>query len=207
MQTAENNQGSKYGRGTLILLLLVFIAPLILAYIFHKNKNLLPSQGKNYGQLITPARPVPELELQTLSGERFTLEQMRHKWSYLYIIDNQCDDDCQLNLLKTKNARLGQGGEARRVNYYLILTKQPNAELLAGFEKEHPKMTILRAVDAQQRAFLNFFKVTDNQPVTAAQRVYVLDPIGNYIMYYEHGFEAIGIMEDLKHFLHSSQIG
>jgi len=39
------------------------------------------------------------------------------------------------------------------------------------------------------------------------KRVYMIDPLGNYMMFYEDGFDSLGIMEDLKFLLKASQIG
>ena len=154
-----------------------------------------------------PAKPLPEFQLRTLADEAFTLKDIRRKWSYVYITNNICNDDCQLNLVKMKNARLAQGGEAKRIRYYLVFNHRPEQQIVDELAQAHPKMTILYGSGAELQTFLDAFKVTDDNNVLDFKRVYMVDPIGNYIMYYNNGFEAIGIMEDLKLLLKISQIG
>ena len=114
--------GNTRSRVSLVVLAMIFIAPILFAYVVYKYRDLVPSETKNHGMLVNPAKPLPDFKLKTLSGESFGLNEIRSKWSYIYIVKNQCDEPCKLNLLKMRNARQGQGAEARRVNYYLVFT-------------------------------------------------------------------------------------
>jgi len=206
--TQVQQPGNTRSRVSLVVLAAIFIAPIVLAFITYKYRDLVPSETRNFGELVKPAKPLPEFKLKTLSGAAFTLEDIGRKWSYLYIVKNQCDEACKLNLIKMRNARLGQGAEARRVGYYLIFTDKPEQQTeLDELTKLHEKITILYAGDSGSKALLDAFKDTGDSNVENARRVYMIDPIGNYMMYYNDGFEAIGIMEDLKFLLKSSQIG
>jgi len=205
---SEQQPGKTRSRVTLFILIGVFVAPILGAYIAHKYKSLQPVESKSFGEIVTPAQPLTEFSLKTMDGEVFNLESIRRKWSYVYITESECGDTCQLNLLKMRNARLGQGAEARRVRYYLVLAKRPEQQtVIDALMKVHPKLTILHGSQSDLDAFITSFKYTDSTNIFAAQRVYMVDPIGNYMMYYNDGFESIGIMEDLKHLLKWSQIG
>jgi cytochrome oxidase Cu insertion factor (SCO1/SenC/PrrC family) len=207
----DQQQVQTRSRLGLVMLALIFIAPILFAFIVYKYRDLIPTETKNFGELVVPARPLPAFDLQTVEGKDFNLEDMRSKWSYLYVVKNHCDADCKLNLLKMRNARLGQGGEAQRVRYYLLYTRLPdNKNELAELSQTYEKLTILTGNKTNTQPLLNTLQGVDgtNLPeVSGAKRVYMIDPIGNYMMYYNNGFEAIGIMEDLKFLLKSSQIG
>jgi len=204
-----NNQApsQKRSRVTLILLLMVFVIPILVAYIFHKNKSWLPQNTRNHGTIVSPVVALPEVSLKSTDGNEFLLKDFRGKWSYVFMAGEKCDEICQLTLVKTRNARIAQGGEAQRVNYYIIF--KDHAASWANteeFSKHHPKIRLLSAdqknLDIIQKAF-----GAGAVDTKTGGRVYLLDPAANYMMFYEADFDSLGIMEDLKHLLKASQIG
>jgi len=195
-------------RWTLVLLVALFLAPILLAYIVYKNRSLIPSNSTNHGEIISPAQPLVEFSLKTQEGTSFGLKGIQRKWSYIYVIENECNDVCKLNLLKMRNARIAQGAEGRRVNYYLIITKGSKDNKFSDeFVKAHPKLSILYAQNADAKPLLDILKGSTQYRIEEMNRVYMIDPIGNYMMFYEDGFDSLGIMEDLKFLLKASQIG
>ena len=205
---SEQQPGKTRSRVTLFILIGVFAAPIIGAYLAHKYKALQPVESKSFGEIISPAKALPRFKLTTGNGEAFGFDDIRQKWAYIYVIDSLCDEACKLSLLKMRNARLGQGAEARRVRYYLVVNQKPDdLSVFAELVKEHPKLTFLYGSDAELKSIYDTFRDDDERAVVNARRVYLIDPAGNYMMYYNDGFESIGIMEDLKHLLKWSQIG
>jgi len=197
----------KRSRITLVLLIGVFVAPILLAYIVHKNKSLQP-ESKSTGTIISPARALPDFSLKTQNGNEFQTKDIRGKWSFVYVLNGVCDENCKLTLLKTRNAKLAQGAEGTRVNYYLLSSHEiKDQAVLEQFVKEHPKMIILFGAEAELEKIFNTFKDDKVKSVKDAQRVYLLDPAANYMMFFETGFNPLGIMEDLKLLLKASQIG
>jgi cytochrome oxidase Cu insertion factor (SCO1/SenC/PrrC family) len=193
---------------TLIILVFVFIAPFLFAYIVHKFKIFQPGESKNFGEIVSPAQPLPDFSIKKITDEPFGLDDIRHKWVYIYFVKDYCDEGCQLNLVKMRNARLGQGADADRVRYYLVFTGEPSKQVVSDqFVKQHPRITVLYGGGSEMQAFTRVFQGKQGKPVDETRRVYMVDPIGNFMMFYEDGFEAIGIMEDLKHLLKWSQIG
>ena len=132
---------------------------------------------------------------------------MRRKWSLVYIASDTCAEACRDSLVKIRDARLSQSGEARRVQYFLFYTAQPDAKEILELEEQHPRMVML-VLDAQeQKVLLNLFMLEGETSPVPAQRVYLIDPIGNLMMYYPDGFPGNGLLKDLRHLLHWSQIG
>jgi len=195
-------------RWTLVIMVAVFSSPIIFAFIVYKNKWMIPEGSISHGEILSPAQPLSAFSLTTEEGAKFGLEEIRRKWSYIYVINNRCDDACNLNLLKMRNARIAQGAEGRRVNYYLILTASSKEHSFSEeFVKAHPKLKILFANDVGANPLLDTLKGSAQRRVEDMKRVYMLDPLGNYMMFYEDGFDSLGIMEDLKLLLKASQIG
>jgi cytochrome oxidase Cu insertion factor (SCO1/SenC/PrrC family) len=198
---------SKRSRLTLIILVIMFALPIVFAWIATKNKSWQPTSGKNYGELVQPARPLPEFSLRKLDGTDFKLEDMRRKWSYVYFVTQTCEQHCQESLVKVRDARLALSGDALRVQYFLIYAQKPDAAEVAKFAKEHPRLIVLQAEGENVTALLNTFKLPGDESLVAAQRVYLVDPIGNFMMYYPESFPGNGLLKDIRYLLHWSQIG
>lgn len=194
-------------RLTLILLVIIFILPIALAWYVSKNKSLQPTNTKNYGELFQPVRPLPDFKLKKLDGSEFVLEDLRRKWSVIYFVANNCNKICQESLVKVRDARLSQSGEALRVQYFLIYTQAPLQSELPVLAKNHQRMVVLIAEPEKSSELLDAFMMEGDVSLEQAHRVYLVDPIGNLMMYYPEGFHGNGLLKDLRHLLHWSQIG
>ena len=197
----------KRSRLTLIILVILFALPIVFAWIATKHKSWQPTSGKNYGELVQPARPLPEFNLKKPDGTDFKLDDMRRKWSYVYFAAQNCDQHCQESLVKVRNARLALSGDALRVQYFLVYTQMPAAAELASLSQEHPRLIVLLAGPDKDRALLDAFRLSAAESLEAAQRVHLVDPIGNLMMYYPADFPGNGLLKDIRYLLHWSQIG
>lgn len=194
-------------RRKLLLLLMVFILPVLAAYVIHKNPQWQPKSTRNYGVLYKPAVSLRNFTLLTQDNKPFTLETLRGKWSLIYIGADSCDQACQETLIKARDARWGQGTEATRINYYYIVTTDKFSGDIANLQKTYPGMIMLHAEAAQRSVFLQQFQINKTQQPGSDNRLYLVDPVGVLLMQYPFGFRHIGLMEDLKYLLKWSQIG
>ena len=200
-------QNPTRSRLTLIILVILFALPIVLAWIATQNKSWQPTNSKNNGELFEPVRPLPEFTLKQIDGTDFKLEDIRRKWSLIYFVAHSCDQACQESLVKIRDARLSQSGEALRVQYFLIYTQQPDATQLASLAKDHPRLTVLQANYDSAGTMLKTFIIAPDESLEQAQRVYLVDPIGNLMMHYPPAFQGNGLLKDIRHLLHWSQIG
>jgi len=193
-------------RTSLVILLAIFLVPIFLAYVVHKNPSLQPGSTKNNGILFKPVVTLTDFTFKTRSGTHFTIDQLRGKWALVYIGGAECSSLCQETLLKARNGIIAQGAEGTRIRYFYISTdKQLNETGL--IKKEHPGMVILSSVDDKSRNIFSQFSIGNEHQVGKDDRLYLVDPAGNILMHYPAGFKDIGLMEDLKHLLKWSQIG
>ena len=193
-------------RTKLVLLLLVFLLPVIAAYVYYKNPQWQPTT-KNYGVLYKPAVSLSKFVLHTQTNKAFTLDDLRGKWSLVYIGAGSCDKACEETLFKARDARWAQGTEAPRTNYYYLLETDKFSGDMAALLKAYPGLIMLHGDAAQRNAVIGQFRIDQSVQAESANQLYLVDPIGNIIMHYPYGFKDIGLMEDLKHLLQWSQIG
>ena len=189
------------GKKTLLALIAVFVAPIVLGSVMFLNADRLGLSGDttNYGTLIQPA--------VNLSVEGVTVGQVpadvealvRNKWTLLYITPNDCGDTCKARQALIKRMRLLTNEDMRRLQTVSVYPKTPSNT--AELANNYAKMTIAIA-DEKAGDFLKQFPKLDEHPI------YVIDPLGNLMMYYTGDSPDIKrIMKDFKRILKYSQIG
>lgn len=205
---ARRQKGFLSSRQALVLLALMFMAPTFVAWIMHNTgeEGWRPEGTTNQGVLIHPARLLT-LPVEIFVGETSLNDHLKGFWTLVYIGDSDCDAVCRENLYKMRQVRIAQNDKMNRVQRLFIVKTDNVPEELSGFlEQEHPKMAVV-TVDAAQMAEISPLFEMDAKLVVNADRIYVVDPLGNLMMYYEADAAAGGMFKDLKKLLKYSKIG
>jgi len=193
------NAPRRKGRLQLLLIAGLFFAPVFAAIaIFFHLPRFIPEGRVNYGTLISPARAVPQLTLVDTAGAPAPAA-LRGKWSLLYLAGASCGEGCTTRLVLTRQVRLALGqnrGRVRRV--YLAPTAASAAAAKTELAAEHPDLVIIAEPDG---AAARFFQPAD------PDALYLLDPLGNWLMVYTGTVEHKGLHRDLKKLLRVSQVG
>lgn len=203
------NQREEQGKGRRQLLLLValFAAPIVLAWLVFTNQSLITSKTKNHGVLVEPARPLPAFSLDNMAGGKTGLVDITKKWSLVYIGGAECNQDCVDSLYKMRQSRLGQKGEHGRINLVYVSAEGVPAESVKAQQQETPVLQVLSASQSEAGRLLGIFEIPGEPAAVTAGRVYMIDPQGNLMMFYRKGFEARGLAKDLELLLKISQVG
>jgi len=176
------------GRRPLLLLVVLFVAPLGSAFLLYYGSGWRPAGHTNHGQLIVPVVPVP--------GAAFG-----GKWSLVVIGAGEagCDASCRDTLIYARQTWLSLGK----------LTPRAQRVLLGGegccdrdyLQREHPGLLSLPADEAGTAALRQLF------PPPREHAIYVVDPLGNLMMRYDVRDNPQGLRDDLKKLLELSHIG
>ena len=202
-----NNIRAK-NRRSLIILILVFCMPMIIAWFVLKNIDTLkPSKTRNKGELVQPAKPLADFELVQMDKKKFTLTELRGKWSVIYFAPADCEQVCQETISKIHQARLGQGKEMHRVrNVYINTSNEELNQQTQDFIKPLNDLNVLAGDKNTIDSFVAQFTATGFS-TTESGRIFLVDPIGNIMMTYKNTFVVIDLLKDLEHLLKYSQIG
>lgn len=194
-------------RRLLIGVALMFFAPLALSFYLYYGKYWHPGGRVNAGELVDPARPLPALALPLAapasSGALQTNPQfLRHKWTLLYVQHGRCDDECLRHLYDTRQVRLALDRDMDRVQRVFIADGDccDLKELLAA----HPDLIAIRSGPADE-SLLALLPLRSG--AINSHRVYVIDPLGNLMMFYAADARPKGMLEDMKRLLRLSSIG
>ncbi|MCP4409548.1 MAG: cytochrome oxidase assembly protein [Gammaproteobacteria bacterium] len=197
-----NQAKVKTSRRTAIWLMVVSLAPLVLATLFYLFPGYLPWTGtKNHGKLIDPPRPLLPFEAKTNQGEPLLLQDIKGKWTLLYLGTGECDLYCEASLFKARQARLAQGENLHRVQLLYLLPHGESIEKLGPIIDNHSRMTLATLEKNKLDPVLQTF---GESPL---DKLYLIDPLGNLMMHYPKDANAKGIVKDLKHLLRASRIG
>lgn len=190
----------------LALLMLLFLLPPLAAYVLF-YADLHPTGGGNYGDLITPAKPLQNATLKTLDGRTFQLSELRKKWALLFLGGRDCDEYCEQNLYTINQVRLAQGKNIGRVNSVFIVPDNVSRADIGNVAQTYPNILIFLA-EAETFAVL-LEQLGEYSDATLPERgyVYIVDPLGNLMMSYQTGADPSGMRKDLKRLLKLSQIG
>ena len=190
-------------RRILIGVALMFFAPLGLSFYLYYGKDWHPGGRVNAGELIQPARPLPALALPLISGEQRTDPQfLKGKWTFLYVQRGRCDDECRRHLYDTRQVRLALDREMNRVQRVFI--GDADCCDLPELKAAHPDLTVIRS-SSEDDALLTLLPMREG--AVNSHRVYLIDPLGNAMMFYAPETKPKGMLEDMKRLLRLSSIG
>jgi hypothetical protein len=191
----------KRSRRRFLLLAAFFFVPLAVSFLLYYGELWRPEGGTNKGNLVTPARPLPEITFTLADGTQSSAELLKGKWTWVYIGDGQCDARCQTALTDTRQARLLLAEKIDRVQRAFFVTG--NCCNMDYLKREHPGL-IVALFDKPE--FAQHFAI-DATPPEQAGRLYLVDPLGNLMMSYEKDAPNVGLLSDIKKLLKLSHIG
>jgi cytochrome oxidase Cu insertion factor (SCO1/SenC/PrrC family) len=194
------------GRRQLLALAALFFVPLAVAFwMYYGPTGWRPAGDASKGDLIDPARPLPEIALPTMDGGTTAPAFLRGKWTMLYVGDGLCDERCRKALYLTRQSRIALNKDMDRVQrVFLVTDRCCDRAFLAA---EHPDLVVARVEDAASAALLGPFPVYGGVPLAAAGRIYLVDPLGNLLMSYAATAPDKALLTDLKKLLRLSHIG
>jgi cytochrome oxidase Cu insertion factor (SCO1/SenC/PrrC family) len=200
------NQVPKH-RSQLYLLIVLFFGPLLAAALLYFVFPQWQPQGRtNYGQLISPARPLPDVALVGADGAAAGREALRGRWTYVSLGAAECDKACEDQMYRYRQVRTLLNDKKSRVRRVYLA---PDAAQLPALQQQlaelHPDLK-LYAFASGGAALLQGFLSAPGTAAGDPRAVYLIDPLGNWLMVYPPDADAKGILSDIKKLLSASQI-
>ena len=185
----------KSARLQLLLIAAVFFGPLLIAAWLYYGGYFAESLGRsNHGALLEPiinlGDELPDSALQAHS---------ENGWLLLYASDRDCGEACRDALYTTRQSRKMLGKEMDRVRrVFLHGSTPPDTVFLTA---EHPGLITIE--DASLSGLLDNKRPTD----LPAGGYYLIDPLGNLVLYFRPDIEPSDMVDDMKRLLKLSRIG
>jgi hypothetical protein len=190
---------TRVGRWKMALVLLICAAPVVASYFTYYVVR--PDGRRNYGDLIVPQRPLPDVVGTTLDGRSVNLRTLKDQWLLLSVAGGACDAACTNHLYFQRQLREGLGKDKDRLDrVWLIDDGAPVADGLLPALRD---ATVIRVPRAALQQWL--------QPQAGQQledHLYVVDPMGNWMMRFAPGVDlhtAPKIKKDLERLMRGSE--
>ena len=188
------------GRLKLLAILLACSLPVLVAYfVFYVVR---PQGEAGFGELITPVRPVPQVQATGLDGAKVPLPSLKAQWLLVKVDGGACVQDCQKQLTVLRQFRLMLGKDMDRMDWLWLINDQAPVDPRLAASLKHDSATVLR-VDADT---LNTWLPA---PAGKPQQdfIYVVDPMGNTMMRFPSRLDSAAAAKakrDMEHLLRAS---
>ena len=190
-----DNKPGKGARLQLILVALIFTVPIVAAmWMYFGDNGMRPEGTTNHGAVLDP---VVNLRDELLEGP--LLAELGDSWALIYLQTGACDDDCREALYKLRQSRLMLGNDMSRV--VRVLLHGPEAPDTLFLDTEHAGLATVRDPAARQ------LLIDMRPPATAVDGYYLVDPLGNLVMYFPLDIVPRDLVDDLGHLLKLPRIG
>jgi hypothetical protein len=189
---------SKAGRWKMIALLLVCASPVIASYFTYYV--LRPEGRRNYGELLTPQRPLPAIATTDLNGDLGQLTALKNQWLLISVASAACDTPCQERLYFQRQLRESLGKEKMRADWVWLVTDAAGID--AQVKTALTEATVLRV---SGEALAQWLPAATNQRLE--DHLYLVDPLGNLMMRFPANMDAQGAAKakrDLDRLLRAS---
>jgi hypothetical protein len=184
------------GRLQLLGVLLACSLPVLIAYVVR------PQGEASFGELVNPARPMPEVQTTDLNGTPHALRQLKAQWLLVKVDGGACQQDCQRQLLVLRQLRLMLGKDMDRVDWVWLINDGTSVDANLAANLAHDAATVWR-VDAN--AFAGWLPVPSGKAVQ--DFFYVVDPMGNTMMRFPSRLDSAAAAKakrDMEHVLKAS---
>jgi hypothetical protein len=207
----------------LSFLLLIVVVPISLAtWVFSTREYQGVTATNNKGALVIPVLDVTTLNLRNGAGEPAYLsfdeltagispeDYEPRPWQLLYLGSPECDDSCaeRLYFLRQLHVRLGR--EFERVERVYVQASDVSGPLPAAtaafIADKQPDMKVAYAEATALKAKLQATVPAGVDPVSM-HYIYVVDPVGNVMMYFTPENTPEEILSDLDTLLDNSSLG
>jgi hypothetical protein len=182
----------------------LFMLPLAFAFLTYYGTGWRPLGRVNHGELITPARPLPQATLAQVLPQVPAASPaaalFHDRWTLVYIGDGTCGQACQDTLYVMRQTRLSLNNDMTRVaRVFLATANCCNTQMLGS---EHAGLVVEDATGAAAQPLLQTFPAGERE-----HTLFIVDPLGNLMMSYDARQDPHGLLEDLKKLLRLSHIG
>jgi len=195
-ELAQELKKNHSGRWTLVLLLVFFALPVVIVVAMHEM-NVRP-KGHSNGQMFSPSVPI-ELKsgLVSSTGKPINQAFWGTRWNLIYVTD-ECNQMCETRIHDARQIHLSLAKEIERAQRVLIAHQAD----FAGLQKKYPDLLIIQQADS-----VNHLATQFSSQSNAKQGLYLVDPLGNIVMFYQDAIPAKLVRADLLKLLKFSWAG
>lgn len=203
---AEPTAAQLANRKRLLLIFAWFFIPLAVATIWYVTvpDGWRSGSMTNSGTLLDPIFTVDRIEMETLDGQAFTNKDLEKVWTFVHLVDGECDEVCSRTLYNTRQIRIAQGKNMKRVERVAVVSAAEQSASNTRMWESHPDMVFVVAGKGGLGEQIRQQTAKDNFPPNS---IFLVDPLGNVMMQFSPDLPPKKVGKDLKKLLKLSHIG
>lgn len=191
-------------RTSLVLIAALFLLPLLLAWFMYSGANeYKPSSTRNFGQLVEPPLPLAWEDTILIPGviesESGAVQTFSDHWVILYVVPDPCLESCFQEVSALRQIHRASGRHQARIRIALLMRALNPDKLETSLRNIYAKFYLISDLSGT-------LGITLEQAAGGEGSTYLIDPLGNIMMYYEAGADPNHLKVDLKRLLTWSKL-
>lgn len=193
-------------RIALVLIAALFIGPLAVAWLMYEGViDFSPASTRNLGELVEPPRPISWAGVVTDAGSPVDADTFGRHWLVLHALPANCDDDCLATVTSIRQVHRAAGRNQERI-HLALLAARGDAATRERLHDIYDSFVVLEDPGRAMWRTLDAIAAEAVPPAPAAGGTYLVDPLGNIMMYYANGSDPNDLRKDLKRLLTWSKL-
>ncbi len=191
---SKTGTANRFGRLEGLLVVAIPVVGVLLAMWMYFGSLLIPDGRTNNGVLLSPP-----LSVNIFASEQLETVSEQEHWAVVVTSDGPCDETCRHMLYLARQSHIALDRDQPRVRRFLLTpTKQDDmTEEFAEFlQQNHADLAVVKGSIPVLEA------TQDN-----ASHIFVVDPLGNVILWYDKTHDGKELLKDLEKLLKLSRIG
>lgn len=201
-------------RLALVVIAAMFVLPLVAAWLMYNGTiDFKPGSTRNLGVLVRPALPMSwENGIEAVdagSGESPVNEDVhnfREHWVILHAVAEPCLDSCVEAVTGIRQVHRAAGRNQGRIKIALLLPDNSPPAIATTLGGIYPSFQLINNPTGE--LWISLEQIARNSTVSesASGGTYLIDPLGNIMMYYAVGSDPNFLKKDLKRLLTWSKL-
>jgi hypothetical protein len=196
-------------RLALLIIASMFLFPLLLAWMMYSGSlEFKPGSTRNRGTLVDPpvsldwavSSLLPH-ESDDMSEPNQSIDVFEKHWVILKSIPAACDDLCLRKVSDLRQIHLASGHQQTRIRLALLLEESRPATQEQTLLEIYPKFHLLEDSSNQLSEMLRGIQGNLSIQPELSGSIFMIDPLGNIMMYYQANSDPNDVKKDLKRLL------
>ena len=186
----------------MVVLILAFGLPFVIAWVFMFNPQWLPEGKRNLGILVTPPVLLPDDSLTTIDGQLLDPHFLQRQWTLLTWSRDGCGDTCREHVYQMRQIRRALREGVFRVQRLLLVSEGGAIEELVDLTRDYSGMPVIEATTPDARSLLT---LVESQNKAQSSGIVVIDPTGHMMMRYAPDASPKDVLKDMEHLLKATK--
>ncbi len=188
-------------RITVSILVLIFIVPMLIAWLSYSRGWFLVGHKVNHGTLMPSSISIDSLNLMNVKDGS---PPIRGRWWLLYLTEEVKDPKTEQFIYYLRQIRQATGKDRARIERAIITLPKSEQGAIDQVLKNFPG-TAHFIISNTKLAKLE--SILPKKLALTKSSLYLVDPLGNIVLFYGQNVTPKSILQDLQRVLKVSQIG